>query len=216
MNTNKKVAIIGLGNIGQAVAGNLAKSSRSFIVAGRDHAKVEAVAAQWGLAVEVAPSIDTAIKQADLILLSIPYGEIAPLIQAHAEALRGKIVIDPSNAIAPLPEGGFKKVIGEEESAGELIGASLPEGIRLVKAFGTLGAQSLSEGAFAEPRKVLFYASNCPSVQEDIDALINDAGFAPLYLGGMEHSIRLEVFGSLHEFGALGKTVTLDEAKAVL
>lgn len=48
MNTNKKVAIIGLGNIGQAVAGNLAKSSRSFIVAGRDHAKVEAVAAQWG------------------------------------------------------------------------------------------------------------------------------------------------------------------------
>ena len=216
MNTNKKVAIIGLGNIGQAVAGNLAKSSRSFIVAGRDHVKVEAVAAQWGLAVEVAPSIDAAIKQADLILLSIPYGEIAPLIQAHAEALRGKIVIDPSNAIAPLPEGGFKKVIGEEVSAGELIGASLPEGIRLVKAFGTLGAQSLSEGAFAEPRKVLFYGSNCPSVQGDIDTLIIDAGFAPLYLGGLEHSIRLEVFGSLHEFGALGKTVTLDEAKAVL
>ena len=168
------------------------------------------------LAVEVAPSIDAAIKQADLILLSIPYGEIAPLIHAHAEALHGKIVIDPSNPIAPLPEGGFKKIIGEEESAGELIGASLPEGIRLVKAFGTLGAQSLSEDAFAEPRKVLFYASNCPSVQEDIDALITDAGFAPLYLGGLEHSIRLEVFGSLHEFGALGKTVTLDEAKAVL
>ena len=216
MHTNKKVAIIGLGNIGQAVAGNLAKSSRSFIVAGRDHAKVEAVATQWGLAVEVAPSIDAAIKQADLIILSIPYGEIAPLIQAHAEALRGKIVIDPSNAIAPLPEGGFKKVIREEESAGELIGASLPEGIRLVKAFGTLGAKSLSEGAFAEPRKVLFYASNCSSVQGDIDALITDAGFAPLYLGGLEHSIRLEVFGSLHEFGALGKTVTLDEAKTVL
>jgi len=216
MNTKKKVVIIGLGNIGQAVAGNLAKSSRSFIVAGRDHAKVEAVATQWGLAVEVAPSIDAAIKQADLILLSIPYGEIAPLIQAHAEALRGTVVIDPSNAIAPLPEGGFKKVIGGEESAGELIGASLPEGIRLVKAFGTLGAQSLSEGAFAEPLKVLFYASNCPSVQGDIDALITDAGFAPLYLGGLEHSIRLEVFGSLHEFGALGKTVTLDEAKAVL
>jgi len=55
MNTKKKVVIIGLGNIGQAVAGNLAKSSRSFIVAGRDHAKVEAVATQWGLAVEAAP-----------------------------------------------------------------------------------------------------------------------------------------------------------------
>ncbi len=165
---------------------------------------------------EVASSIEEAIRRADLIILSIPYGEIAPLIKKYAEALRGKIVIDPSNPIDPLPEGGFRKVIGEDQSAGELIGASLPEGVRLVKALGTLGAQSLSEGAFAEPRKVLFYVSDCPSAQEDMDELITDAGFAPLYLGGLEHSIRLEVFGSLHEFGALGKTVTLEEAKAVL
>ena len=40
---------------------------------------------------------------------------------------------------------------------------------------------------------MLFYASNCPSVREDMDALITDAGFAPLYPGGLEHSIRLEV-----------------------
>ena len=164
---------------------------------------------------EVAPSMEEAIRRADLIILSIPYEEIAPLIKKYVEALRGKIVIDSSNPIAPLPEGGFKKVIGEDRSAGELIGASLPEGVRLVRALGTLGGQSLSEGAFAEPRKVLFYASDCPSVQEDMDELITDAGFAPLYLGGLEHSICLEVFGSLHEFGALGETVTLEEAKAV-
>ena len=41
-------------------------------------------------------------------------------------------------------------------------------------------------------------------------------GGAPLSLGGLEHSSSLEVFDSLHEFGALGKTVTLEEAKAVL
>lgn len=87
-----------------------------------------------------------------------------------------KIVIDPSNPIASLPEGGFKKAIGEGQSAGELMGASLPEGVRLVKALRTLGAQSLSEGAFAGPRKVLFYASDCPSVQEDMDELITDGG----------------------------------------
>ena len=124
---------------------------------------------------EVAPSIEETIRRADLIILSIPYGEIAPLIKKYAEALRDKIVIDSSNPIAPLPEG-----------------------------------------AFAEPCKVLFYASDCPIVQEDMDALITDAGFIPLYLGGLEHSICLEVFGSLHGFGALGKTVTLEEAMAVL
>lgn len=99
--------------------------------------------------VEVAPSMEEAIRRADFIILSIPYEEIAPLIKKYDEALRDKIVIDPSNPIAPLPEGGFKKVIGEDQSVGELIGASLPEGVRLIKALGTLGAQSLSEGAFA-------------------------------------------------------------------
>lgn len=88
---------------------------------------------------EVASSIEEAIRRADLIILSIPYEEIVPLIKKYAGALRGKIVIDPSNPIAPLPERGFKKVIGEDQSAGELIGASLPEGVRLVKALGTLG-----------------------------------------------------------------------------
>lgn len=38
---------------------------------------------------EVAPSIEEAIRRADLIILSIPYGEIAPLIKKYAEALRG-------------------------------------------------------------------------------------------------------------------------------
>ena len=49
-----------------------------------------------------------------------------------------------------------------------------------------------------------------------MDELITDVGFVPLYLGGLEHSIGLGVFGRLHEFGALGKTMTLEEAKAVL
>jgi len=30
-------------------------------------------------------------------------------------------------------------------------------------------------------------------------------------VGGLDQSIRIEVFGDLHEFGALGKTITLHE-----
>ena len=33
-------------------------------------------------------------------------------------------------------------------------------------------------------------------------------------IGKIDQSIRIEVFGDLHEFGALGKTVSLAEAKA--
>jgi len=36
----------------------------------------------------------------------------------------------------------------------------------------------------------------------------------PFNVGGIEQSIKIEVFGDLHEFGALGKPVTLAEAKS--
>ena len=59
-----------------------------------------------------------------------------------------------------------------------------------------------------------FYASDNTSIDADVEQLINDNGFAPLKVGGIDQSIRFEVFGDLHEFGALGKTVTIEEAKA--
>jgi hypothetical protein len=31
-------------------------------------------------------------------------------------------------------------------------------------------------------------------------------------IGGLDQSIRIEVFGDLHEYGALGKTVTVQQA----
>lgn len=93
----------------------------------------------------------------------------------------------------------------------------IPKNTSFVKAFGTVGAHSLSEEAFALPkRKVLFYASDSTNSNQFIEKLIKDSGFEPLHIGGVNQSIRIEVFGDLHEFGALGKTVTLDEAKNVI
>ncbi len=50
------------------------------------------------------------------------------------------------------------------------------------------------------------------SINATIEQLILDNGFVPLRVGGLDQSIRIEVFGDLHEFGALGKVVTLAEA----
>lgn len=216
MLSKKKVAIIGLGNIGKAVANDLVRGSRSFIIAGRNEAPLRELAQELGLAVEVAPSIREAIQRADLILPTIPYGSIAPLLKEYAAELQGKIVIDPSNAVGVTASGQLEKTIPADQSAGENIAAALPAGVRLVKAFGTLSTQSLQEAAHATPQRVLFYATNDASTHADIEELISDAGFTPYFLGGLEQSQRMEVFGALHEFGGLGKAVTLEEAKAAL
>jgi predicted dinucleotide-binding enzyme len=42
--------------------------------------------------------------------------------------LEDKIVVDPSNPIAPDGRGGFKKTIAAEDSSGQIIARLLPEG----------------------------------------------------------------------------------------
>ncbi|AYN02394.1 NADPH-dependent F420 reductase [Chryseobacterium sp. 3008163] len=213
MTTTSKVAVIGLGNIGQAVAGNLAKSENQFIVADRNLEKAKELSAKWGN--NVLPSdIPNAVKNAQILVLAIPFEAIEGFLKEYSKDLEGKIIVDPSNPISPDENGGFKKIIGENESAGEINSKFLPENAMLVKALGTLGASSLSESAYQNPEKsVLFYATDDESINPEVEGLINDSGFEPLRIGGINQSIRIEVFGDLHEFGALGKPITLTEAK---
>jgi predicted dinucleotide-binding enzyme len=137
------------------------------------------------------------------------------LFEQYGTELKGKIIIDPSNPIAPDENGGFKKIIGEKESAGQLNAAMLPQGATLVKAFGTLGAASLANASYQTPEKfVLFYATDDVTVDETVEQLIHDNGFDGVKVGGLDQSIRIEVFGDLHEFGVLGKAVNATDAKS--
>lgn len=211
--TSKKVAIIGLGNIGKIVAANLVKGKRPVIVAGRDLAKTQEFAGKLG-SLAHPMEVAAAIREADIIVLAIWFAAIKEFLNQYSTELRGKIIVDPSNPIAPDNKGGFKKIIGEKESAGNILSALLPENAKFAKAFGSLSAASLESAAFQKPAAaVLFYATDDTSINADVEQLIRDNGFEPVRVGGVDQSIRVEVFGDLHEFGALGKTVTVAEAK---
>jgi 8-hydroxy-5-deazaflavin:NADPH oxidoreductase len=214
VNSNKpKVAVIGLGNIGQAVATNLVKGNRSVVIADRKLEKAKELSGKLGSLAQPM-EIPAAIKEADIIVFAIWFDAIKELLKQYASDLHGKIIVDPSNPIAPDENGGFKKIISEKESAGEILSALLPKDAKLVKVLGTLGVASLGSSAFQKPeRAVLFYATNDTSINAAIEELIRDSGFEPVRVGGLDQSIRIEVFGDLHEFGALGKTVSLSEAK---
>ena len=215
MTKQSKIAIIGLGHIGTAVATNLVKGARAIIVADRNIDKAKNFSQKLGSLAEPM-EIATAIKAADIIVLAIWFDAIKEVLKQYKSELAGKIIVDPSNPIAPAENGGFKKTIGESESAGEIISNLLPKGARLAKALGTLGVATLSGSAFQDPKNVLFYATDDMTINSEVDQLIRDSGFEPVRLGDISQSIRLEAFGEFHEFGALGKTVTLSETKKLL
>jgi predicted dinucleotide-binding enzyme len=216
MTQKSKVAVIGLGNIGTVVATNLVKGSRSVIIADRTIEKANELARKLGNLAQPA-AIAAAIKEADIIVLAVWFSAIKELFNTYAKELQGKIIVDPSNPIAPDEKGGFKKIIDKDQSAGQLLSSLLPKDAKLAKALGTLSAASLSKAAFQQPDKAVgFYVTDDASINTEIEDLIRDNGFEPVRLGGINQSIRIEVFGDLHEFGALGKTVTLKDAKQLV
>jgi predicted dinucleotide-binding enzyme len=209
-------AIIGLGNIGSQLAKNLTAGGENVIVADRTLAKAEKLATELGGKARPMPVAD-AISKSDVVVLAIYFDAIKDLLATYRGALAGKVIVDPSNPIAPDGKGGFKKTISADQSSGQLIAALLPEGAELVKAFGTLGAQSLASGVNRSPeRAVLFYATDYPEAGRAVARLITASGFSPVRVGGLDQSIRIEVGGDLHEFGKLGKLVSAKEAEALV
>lgn len=216
MNTAKtKVAIIGLGNIGAAIATNLVKGKHSVILASRDVERAKSLAQELG-SLAIAKETSAAIGEADVIIPALHFNLLHEFFRNHATELVDKIIVDVSNPIAPDGNGGFKKIVGADESAGRILSKLIPKEAKLIKAFGTLGVGSLAAEAFSPERKVLFYASDSTNSNQQIEELISSSGFEPLHVGGIDQSIRIEVFGALHEFGGMGKAVTLEEAKEVL
>ena len=210
------LAVIGLGNIGSTMARNLTDGGEKIIVADKTLAKAEKLASELSGKAEAMPVAD-AVGKADVIILAIYFDAIKQFIADYRAALAGKIVVDPSNPIAPDGKGGFKKTIPADQSSGQIIAALLPNGAKFVKAFGTLSAQSLASGANRSPeRAALFYATDDPEAGTVVAQLITASGFSAVSVGGIDKSVQIEVGGDLHEFGKLGRLVTAQEAESLI
>ena len=214
--SDSTVAIIGTGNIGSTLAANFAAGGQDFLLAGRDHEAAAKIASDLGGHAEVV-SVDEAVDRAGVLVFAVWLDAFEQLIAQYGERLVGKVIVDPTNPVGPDGAGGYKKVIGEQESSGQILAGLLPAGARLVKAFGTLSAPTLSAAARREPeRAVQFYAADDAAAGDLVADLIRAGGYEPVRVGGLDQSIRIEMFGNLHEYGALGRVVTESEALAAV
>ena len=210
--SDSTVAIIGIGTIGSTLAANFAAGGQDFLLAGRDQEAARKVAADLDGHAEVV-SVDEAVERAGVLVIAVWLDAFEQLIAQYGERLAGKVIVDPTNPVGPDSDGNYRKVIPEQESSGQILAGRLPAGARLVKAFGTLSAPTLAAAARREPeRAVLFYATDDAAAGDLVADLIRAGGYEPVQVGGLDQSIRIEMFGDLHEYGALGRAVTKSEA----
>jgi 8-hydroxy-5-deazaflavin:NADPH oxidoreductase len=214
--SDSTVAIIGTGNIGGRLAANFAAGGQDFLLAGRDQEAARKIASDLDGHAE-AVSVDEAVERADVLVIALWLDAFEQVIAQYGERLAGKVIVDPSNPVGPDSDGNYRKVIGEQESSGQILAGLLPPGAQLVKAFGTLSAPTLSAAARREPeRAVQFYAADNAAAGDLVADLIRAGGYEPVSVGGLDQSIRIEMFGDLHEYGALGRVVTKSEALAAI
>jgi predicted dinucleotide-binding enzyme len=209
-------AIIGVGNLGSAVARLLVSGGEVVVLAARDAEHAQALANELGPNASSA-SVEDAIAGADVVVLAVWLDQIKALVPEQAQLLENKTVVDPSNPIG-FENGQLVRTLPAEQSAASFVEALLPASARYVKAFGTLGADSLASAANRVPRRdTLFYATDDEEAAAIVERLIRAAGFDPLKAGPAADAGRLEgPDGDLSQGGLDGEVVDLNQARAAI
>ena len=170
-------AIIGFGEVGQALARAFARKGIEVSVATtHDPESFAAAAAAIGPTI-VPKTLAEAIK-ADIIFLAVGYRSHRDVARA-LPSWKGKIIVDVTNAYG----------VPAEELGGQPSGSVVAQaftGARLVKGFNHLPAAVLAQDPAGHGgRRVVFLASDDDAAAAEIGSLAEKLGFAPIQLGGL-------------------------------
>ena len=170
-------AIVGFGKIGQALAHAFARKNIDVTVASRRPPEALAPQARAIGSKVVARSLREALE-ADTIILAVPFGEHREVAKALL-TWQGKTIIDVTNTYGVPPER-----LGGQPSSKAV--AQAFTGGRLVKGFNHLVAAVLDQDpAEHGGRRVVFLASDDDGAADEIGALAENLGLAPIKLGGL-------------------------------
>jgi predicted dinucleotide-binding enzyme len=185
-----RIAIIGTGNVGGAIARGLAGKGHQVVLGARDLEKPEvkalAKAAGAGLA-----HPDAAAAGAEVVVLALPWRVAEGAVKALGD-LSGKVVIDCMNPLG-MVDGALGLVVGHTSSGAEMVQSWLP-GARVVKTLNQVGAEIMARNDHLAHRPVQFVAGEDQAAKDMAMGLLRELGFEPLDAGGLAKARILEPF----------------------
>jgi len=193
-------AIVGTGGLGSVIARQLASGGEALRLSSSDKASARALAGQIGRASTVAADNRDALQGAGAVVLALRFVVLKGVIEEIADSVADEVVIVPSNPVGLDANGNVSRLLPQGRPSGTVVRGWLPAGANLAMAFGTLPAELFQSSSNRSPElAVLFYATDHDHAGEEVERLIRVAGFAPVKVGGIDQSSRLEVGGDLHE-----------------
>ena len=181
-----RIAVIGKGNVGSALARKWVEAGHVVILGVRDPSSPEKQGEARALGGDLA-SIADAAAGAEVVVLAVPWVAV-PDALAAAGNLAGKVLLDCTN---PLSADLSSLVVAGSTSGGEQVAAMAP-GARVVKVFNTTGSSNMLAPRYGETPITMFYAGDDVAAKETAAALSRDVGFEPVDAGGLTAARLLE------------------------
>jgi len=183
------VALIGTGNVGAALGQRLALRGHQIVYGSRDPAAAdvrELVRTTGHGAVAVSPA--DAAARSDIIVLAVPWSAAEDVVRALGE-LTGKIIVDPTNPRVMASDGFADYPI--EDSNAERI-ARLAPGAHVVKAFSTLGAETMLDPKVAGGPVTVPIVGDDRGAKARVAALAREIGLEAEDVGPLRHARIIE------------------------
>jgi 8-hydroxy-5-deazaflavin:NADPH oxidoreductase len=181
-----RIAILGAGNVGTAVARAAVETGNEVTLTATDAGKAREVAGQVG-ASAAAENAD-AVRGADVAVLAVPFSAAKTVAGEIREAAAGKIVIDATN---PL-KAGFSGLATGERSGAEELQQLLPD-TAVVKAFNTVLASNQAQPITDEGIALDgLYAGNDEGAKRTVADWLSAIGYRPIDAGDLTAARDLE------------------------
>jgi predicted dinucleotide-binding enzyme len=179
----ERIAIIGTGNVGEALGTGFAALGHDIVYGSRDPSRDDVAALVARTAGN--PSAATqaaAVDGADIVVLAVP-GRLAVEIATSLGDLSGKIVIDPTNNY--IREGVPR--LATETSNGQALQEALPDA-HVIKAFNTLSTRQMIDPDSSGGPVSIPLAGNDDDAKSTVAELVAGMGLEPVDVGPIENA----------------------------
>jgi hypothetical protein len=185
-----KIAFIGIGNVGFAIANNLQKSGYEIVVA-TNNPSSESVKKSLlqNPQFEVKP-IQDAVNNCEIVFLATPYQAIESVLSGIK--FNGKPLVDCTNPIGMGPNG-LKHGLNSEKSGSEVV-QSLAADAKVVKAFSVYGFENFIDSSFPkyDTKPTMLICGNDDAAKKQVSILIEKLGYKTTDTGNLSQALHLE------------------------
>jgi predicted dinucleotide-binding enzyme len=177
----EKIAILGTGALGQALARGWARRGHRIIYGSRtpEDERVGRIVRETGSGA-IVTTLGDAAAAAQIVVFALPWKAVKELMPAIGD-LRGKILVDPMNAVKVV-DGYPGPPDDPMTSVAETLQSWAPDA-KLVKAFNTPAAKSIIDPQRAGGRVSIPLAGADVAAKARIAALVSELGLEPVDTG---------------------------------